>query len=283
MKVQVNGKSIFFDVEGPQYVPDGEGGLKRLPTLIAIHGSPGNSDHSVFKPDFSALRDVAQVIYLDLSGAGRSDDEPDGVFSLERWSDDLVAFCEVLAIEKPVILGVSAGGYVTMMHGIRHPDHAAKLIVASSQAFLDVPRSLAEFKRVGGDEVERVARVLLTEKVNGETSLAFGRVCMPFYNTSPQPPRSAIIFRPKLAMAFHKLDGIWHKMDLRPELHRISVPTLVLAGDTDPITPLQDSLDIAAALDPAIVTLEVIENAGHGPWRDQPEPSYRALRAFLAA
>ena len=89
MRIAVNGKHLFFDIEGPEYVPGGDT-LRRLPTLVLIHGSPGNSDHSVFKPAFSALRDVARIVYLDLSGAGRSDDEPGNRFSLERWADDLV-------------------------------------------------------------------------------------------------------------------------------------------------------------------------------------------------
>ena len=153
MQIEVNNKRIFFDVEGQEYVVDGSA-LRKLPTLILIHGSPGNSDHSVFKPAFSALRDVARIIYLDLSGAGRSEDEPDGEFSLDKWADDLVEFCSLLAIEKPIVLGVSAGGFVAMAYGIRYPDHPSKLILASSQAKLNVDRSLQEFRRIGGEEVE---------------------------------------------------------------------------------------------------------------------------------
>ena len=82
-------------------------------------------------------------------------------------------------------------------------------------------------------------------------------------------------------MAFHKLDGIWHTMDLRADLRRISVPTLVLAGDQDPITPLQDSVDIVALLSSDIVQFVTIANAGHGPWRDQPEQTFQAIQDFI--
>ncbi len=280
MKIEVNNKKIFFDVEGQEYVVDGNS-LRKLPTLIVIHGSPGNSDHSVFKPAFSALRDVARIIYLDLPGAGRSEDEPDGNFSLEQWADDLVEFCDLLDIEKPIVLGVSAGGYVAMAYGIRHPDHPGKLILASTQAKLNVDRSLAEFRRIGGPDVEATARVLLKERVDGKTSVQFGEVCMPHYNTTPQPPRDTIVFRSRLAMAFHKLDGIWHKMDLRDDLHRITAPTLVLAGDTDPITPLQDSVDIVERMAKDIVQFVTIPDSGHGPWRDKPEEAFRVIRAFV--
>ena len=281
MRIEVNNKRIFFDVEGPEYVVDGDN-LTKLPTLIVIHGSPGNSDHSVFKPAFSALRDVARVIYLDLSGAGRSDDEPGGKFSLDQWADDLVEFCALLEIEKPIVLGVSAGGFVAMAYGIRHPDHPGGLILASTQAKLNVDRSLAEFRRIGGEDAEAAARVLLKERVDGESSMKFGEVCMPHYNTAPQPPRDTIIFRPLLAMEFHKLDGIWHIMDLRDDLHRITAPTLVLAGDQDPITPLQDSIDIVERMSKDVLQFVTIPDTGHGPWRDKPDETFAVIRAFIS-
>lgn len=280
MRITVGGKRLFFDIEGPEYVLE-DGRLARLPTLVLIHGAPGNSDHSVFKPAFSALRDVARIVYLDLSGAGRSDDDPDG-FSLDRWADDLVAFCEQLEIEKPIVLGVSGGGFVAMAYGIRHPDHPAGLVLASTQARLDVQRALLEFERLGGAAAASAARTFLTERVDGRSTAEFGKHCMPVYNPTPQPARNSVIFRPKLAMAFHALDGIWHRMDLREELGRIRAPTLVLAGEDDPITPLQDSLDIVARMDPAIVRLEVFPAAGHGVWRDKPDTCFSVLREFIA-
>lgn len=280
MRICVNGKTLFFDVEGTGWVP-GEEGMAPKPTLILLHGAPGNSDHSVFKPDFSVLADAAQIIYLDLSGAGRSEDEPDDHFSLERWADDLLAFCNALGIEKPVVLGVSGGGFVAQCYGARHPDHPGGLILASTQAVLDTERSIAEFQRLGGPAAATAAREFLQVRVDGESTRAFATHCNPVYNPTPQPARNTVIFRPKLAKAFHELGGIWHRMDLRAELPKITAPTLVLAGDDDPITPLQDSLDIFHALNPEIAELAHFAVAGHGPWRDQPEAVFARLRAFL--
>ncbi len=280
MKIKVGDKQLFFDVEGPEYVFENNQ-LKHLPTLILLHGAPGNSDHSVFKPAFSNLSTVCRIIYLDISGAGRSDDPPDDIFSLERWADDLVEFCRLLDINKPIVLGVSGGGFIAMEYGIRHPDHAAGLVLASTQAKLDVERSIAEFKRLGGEAAEAAAREFLTVRVDAASSQAFGEKCMSVYNTTPQPSRDSIIFRPKLAMAFHDLTGIWHTMDLRDRLSTIIAPTLVLTGDQDPVTPLQDSVDIAERLAPEILQFEVINDAGHGPWRDKPEQTFAILSRFV--
>ena len=280
MKIQVGDKRLFFDVEGAEYVLEGND-LRQLPTLILLHGSPGNSDHSVFKPAFSTLRSVCRIIYLDISGAGRSDDPPDDIFSLERWADDIVEFCRLLDINKPIVLGVSGGGFIAMMYGMRHPSHAGGLILASTQAKLDVERSIAEFRRLGGKEAEAAAREFLTVRVDAESSQIFAEKCMSVYNTTPQPPRDAIIFRPKLAMVFHSLEGTWHTMDLREDLDAISAPTLVLTGDQDPVTPLQDSIDIADRLSPENVQFEVVSGTGHGPWRDKPDETFEIIKRFV--
>jgi pimeloyl-ACP methyl ester carboxylesterase len=59
-------------------------------------------------------------------------------------------------------------------------------------------------------------------------------------------------------------------------------PTLVLSGDLDPVTPIADSDDIAAAAPPAVLRYERFIGAGHGVSRDQPERYFAVLREFLA-
>ena len=76
MRVLVNGVRLFFDVEGASLVPDGAV-MRQKPTLLLLHGGPG-FDHSIYKPAYSALSDLAQVVYLDLRGNGRSDAESKG-------------------------------------------------------------------------------------------------------------------------------------------------------------------------------------------------------------
>jgi proline iminopeptidase len=71
--------------------------------------------------------------------------------------------------------------------------------------------------------------------------------------------------------------------NLLPQLSRIRCPTLVTVGDMDPITPVQNSEDIAAALPTHLVRLELFKNAGHGVQRDDPERFDRVVREFIAA
>ena len=70
MRARVNDTELYFDVDGSALVPDGDRMAER-PVLFLLHGGPG-SDHSVFKPAYTPLRDVAQLVYHDMRGCGRT-------------------------------------------------------------------------------------------------------------------------------------------------------------------------------------------------------------------
>ncbi len=103
MQVLVNGVRLFFDVEGASLVPDGRT-MREKPTLVLLHGGPG-FDHSIYKPTFSALADIAQVVFLDHRGNGRSDPGPREAWTLAQWGDDVRTFCEGLGIARPIVMG----------------------------------------------------------------------------------------------------------------------------------------------------------------------------------
>ena len=153
MFVEVNGARLFFDVEGAGLVPDGPR-LRAKPTLLLLHGGPG-FDHSLYKPAFSALADIAQVVYLDHRGNGRSSGDDPNTWSLAQWGDDVKGFCDVLGIDKPIVYGASFGGMVALAYATRHPEHPGKLILVSTEAaghsYLD--RRVEMFERLGGPEV----------------------------------------------------------------------------------------------------------------------------------
>ena len=80
MRIAVNGTELWFDVEGTALVPDGDA-MRERPLILALHGGPG-LDHAYFKPFLTPLTTVAQLVYLDLRGQGRSGRPP-----LEPWFD----------------------------------------------------------------------------------------------------------------------------------------------------------------------------------------------------
>src|ERR1700719_4689130 len=97
MRIQVDDVKLFFDVEGSKLRPEGTA-MRQMPTLLLLHGGPG-FDHSGFKPAFTEMATVVQLVYLDLRGNGRSDAGPPNKWSLEQWAEDVHSFCEALSID----------------------------------------------------------------------------------------------------------------------------------------------------------------------------------------
>jgi proline iminopeptidase len=81
---------------------------------------------------------------------------------------------------------------------------------------------------------------------------------------------------------FHFGGGEDHAFDFLPDLGKVRCETLVLGGEDDPICPIDDQADIAAALPPALARFERFAGCGHGVYRDDPKRTLAVLRDFLA-
>ncbi len=278
MRIQVGDVRLFFDVEGAKLVPDGPS-MRERPTLIVLHGGPG-FDHSSFKPHFSELVDVAQIVYLDHRGNGRSDRGEKAEWNLARWGDDVRAFCEALDIEKPIVLGQSFGGMVAMSYATRHPDHPGQLILSSTTAKTRLDRVYDAFERLGGLEVRGAAERYWTNP-GPETLPDYAKYCLPRYSQTPQDPDGSRRTVWNFEVMFHFGGGEDLTFDLLPDLPKIVCPTLVLVGEEDPITPPADSDDIAAALTVDRVLVERFPGCGHGVFRDAPKRAFEVIRDFV--
>jgi pimeloyl-ACP methyl ester carboxylesterase len=285
MHVLVNGVRLFFDVEGAQFVPDGPT-MREKPTLLLLHGGPG-ADHSTLRPAYSALADIAQVIYLDHRGNGRSDDGSRESWNLAQWGDDVAAFCDALGIANPIVLGVSFGGMVALAYATRHPAHPSKLVLISTAASggEHLERRVALFERFGGPETGALARRRFLEvRGHDEASLeAWRRLAVPHYTRTPRDPDWArrLVGRPDVLHWFTKPGGESQVFDLFPDLHRIRCPTLVMGGEDDPIHPIESQADIAAALPPHLVRFERFADCRHAVIPDAPDRGMAVIRDFI--
>jgi proline iminopeptidase len=280
MRVQIGDVKLFFDVEGAKLVPEGSS-MRERPTLLLLHGGPG-FDHSSFKPLFSALADTAQVVYLDHRGNGRSDRSTRDRWTLGRWGDDIRAFCEALEIERPIVLGQSFGGMVAMAYATRHPDHPAKLILSSTSARMRLDRVLDVFERLGGEEARNAAEAYWSDP-GQETLPDYARICFPLYSRTPQDSDAARRTVWNFEVMFEFGGGEDRTMNFLPALPQVRCPTLVLVGEDDPITPVGDAEDMAAALPAGLVELQRFPGCGHGVFRDSPAAGLDAIRQFILA
>ena len=273
------GVRLFVDIEGPAFVPDGPR-LREKPTLVLLHGGPGY-DHSGFKPAFSRLADVAQIVYYDHRGHGRSDRRPASEWTLDTFADDVVRLCDALGISRPIVLGQSFGGFVAQRYIARHPSHARKVILSSTSPHLGLERKLSMFERLGGAPAREIAKNFWTAP-SAQTWAPYNVVCKPHYNTVQPANDDAsrrIVFNEDILFA--SAGGEQQTMDLLPGLAHAQCPVLVMAGALDPVCPLDDSRDIAGALPPSLTELAVFDASGHGAWRDEPDAAFALLREFI--
>jgi pimeloyl-ACP methyl ester carboxylesterase len=91
MLVSVGDVRLFVDVDGAKLVPDGMT-MRERPTVVLLHGGPG-FDHTPFKAAYASLAEIAQVVYYDHRGNGRSEHGPRERWNLDQWADDLRTMC----------------------------------------------------------------------------------------------------------------------------------------------------------------------------------------------
>jgi len=283
LRVDIGGLRLFVDFEGPKLVPDGPE-MREKPSLILLHGGPGG-DHSAFRPAFSRLSDICHIVYYDHRGQGRSDRGDPAGWTLAQWADDLVALCDALDISKPIVLGHSFGGQVAQAYAIRHPDHPAKLILSSTQARFEIDRSAAKFAELGHPECGELLREVWAES-DGALMARYIADCIPRYNRRPPPDPDAearTVPSREVTMHYYRPGGEAQTADFLPELDRVACPTLVLAGEADPITPVANARDMAKAISRAPVRLETLSGAGHRLFSEAPDRYFALLRAFILA
>ena len=271
---------LYVDIEGCGLVPDGPG-MREKPTLVLLHGGPGY-DHSSFKPLFSQLADVAQVVYVDHRGHGRSNRRPASEWTLDVFADDVVRLCSALGIVKPIVLGQSFGGFVAQRYLARHPAHAAKVVLSSTSHHMGLNRKLAMFEKLGGPGA-RAAAQAFWQAPGPATWAAYNEHCRDLYNRTPgsADARQRTVFNEDIL--FTSASGEQQTMQLLPGLATVQCPVLVMAGELDPVTPLADAQDIAAAIPAPWGRLVTFPNAGHGAWRDEPVAAMAVLRDFLVS
>jgi pimeloyl-ACP methyl ester carboxylesterase len=281
MFVEINGARLFFDALNPKLAIEGAG-LKERPVLVCIPGGPGG-DHQTMRPFFDRFAGVAQVVYLDPRGGGRSAHGDPLRWTLEQWGDDIAGFCDALGIEKPVVLGISGGSLMVQAFLARHPSRAGGAILLNACTRMRQDEIVAGYERLGGVEAGRAARAMYGAP-GPEDYAAFFRICLPLYSarrdlSSLVAGRERTRMNPAASQAFFAPGGEAWRYDHRQPLTQVECPVVVAVGELDPVTPAVWGREVAAALPGA--ELEVFENASHLLVADDPERLVAIVEAFI--
>lgn len=248
--LQIEDQSIF-------YVDRGQG-----PVLLLLHGAGGN-----WRQWGHQVRDLAargrRVIALDLPGHGRSGGEP--ASRLEAYAPLLCRFMARLDLYGVTLVGHSMGGAIALATALERPPPLARLAVVASGARLRVHRAILSgfasddgraiisligaWSRAGGTPQKEVDQILASLRATpGKVYLTDFKACARF--------------------------------DVRDRVAALAVPTLILCGKGDTMSPPRNSRELAALL--PLSRLEWIEGAGHMVMLERAREVTAALHHFSA-
>ena len=253
-KESVNGTQINYKVAG-------EG----RPLLI-LHGWGSSSDSWVKVAELIAEKGYA-VIAPDLPGFGKTS-APSAVWGVEEYADFVNDFAQKLGLRKFILTGHSFGGQMAIQFAVQHPEKAEKLVLLAAAAVRCTPG---------------VAKKLVMAVAK---SVSFLLYLVPFEDLRHNIKNALYmaIRRPDYMKTQGIMRDVFKKVitqDLTAKFSKISVPTLIIWGDKDEMTPVQD----AYLMDELIPNskLEVIEGGKHALNFQMPEKLSVSITQFLGS
>jgi pimeloyl-ACP methyl ester carboxylesterase len=259
MQIAVSGVKLGYDQNG------------QGPAVVLLHAFPLN--RAMWGSQVAALRDRFTVITPDYRGFGESD-PPSGPLTMNDYASDVLGLLDALGVRQAILGGCSIGGYVAFRIMATAPERVRALVIADSRAEPDSDE--ARQRRHAA-----IARIQSEGPVGFVEEFAAGLVGP---TTKAQRPGVAstvrsIIGSPNPAGLTAALAALASRPDSRPLLPSVTVPSLVLVGEEDALTPPASSEAMAQAMPRA--TLVKIPGAGHLANLEAPEAFNRALRSFV--
>ena len=259
MHLSSDDAEIFYTVMG-----DG-------PTVVLLHPFPAN--HKVWLPAVELLAGRYRLILPDLRGHGQSGVGA-GPATMQKHATDLLRLSDACGVGKAVFAGVSIGGYVLFEFWRRHRERVSGLILCDTRAGADTDEGRAN-RLKAAEDVEKQGPVPFIDsmipKLLGDTT---------------RTTRLDLVERARkmmLEMSVAGIAAVQRGMAARPDsvadLKTINVPTLVMVGAEDTLTPLSEAESFERQI--AGSRLQVIPRAGHYAVFEQHEAAGIAIRVFL--
>ena len=239
--------------------------------LVLLHGFP--LDSRIWREQIAALSDRFRVIAPDLRGFGQS--KANDSFSMESLADDVHALLADVQALPCILGGLSMGGYVALAYAKKYPTDLRGLALIDTKAEGDTAEGKA-----GREKMIELARTQGTKAVAGQMMPKM--VAPDADKTRPQVKRELdqIMNAQTPVTIEHALAAMRDRPDLVANLASIAVPTLVIVGEHDAITPPAGAEKMSKAIPKS--TYVVIRGAGHMSPMEQPQQVTDALRRFAS-
>lgn len=242
------------------------------PPLLFVHAFPFSG--SMWEPQVAPLAGEFGCIVPDLPGFGGSAaGEP---WTMDRFANDLARVLDDAGVAAAVVCGLSLGGYVALALQRLHPDRIRALILADTRASADTEEGRRKREATIALAREAGASAVADQAITG----LLGK------STRERAPELVADAHARAAAAsVEAIVGASRAMMDRPDstamLAGIRVPTLVIVGDEDTITPPREARAMADAIPDA--RLEIIPGAGHLTNFERPAAFTCAVRDFIVA
>lgn len=262
LTIPVNDFNLSYDDLGEAGIP-----------VIFLHGYPFSK--AMWKQQLEFLQATNRVIACDVRGFGKSTYEQSSL-SIDLFADDLLTFMYKLHIEKAIICGLSMGGYIALNAMKRFPGHFEALILCDTQCIADSPAVK-----------EKRYKVIDDINVNGVKNFNEEFIKSVFHKDTLSNKKElvetlrTVVFANSQQIITAGLVALAERSETCSTLGAIDIPTLILCGREDEVTPLAQSDFMHQLIEGSI--MHVIDNAGHVSNLEQPDEFNQQLLDFLTA
>ena len=277
-RIKVNGILLFYTVYA-----DGSQTEELSPTkstMLVYHGGPGVVDHQIEIPFWSqfAVGDL-QVVFVDHRGNGQSEDGDPASWTIEQCAEDINGLINSLGITKPIVAGISWGGYVVQRFLCKYPQLPCAAILFNTEAKVDFAARKAAFTRVANLNIAELAWEDDNDPSEANDRRYFD-ACVPYFSANPltlTAPR-----RVNWDMRLRYITNEHGKFDFREALKSVQCPILQVAGDDDPVHPVVCAEETAECIPKQYRNLVRLAKAGTPAYHDQPQAAADAVNKFLS-
>lgn len=238
--------------------------------ILFVHGFPLSRRLWHHAP--ALLSEKYTLVMPDLRGMGQS--EATESATMTDYADDLAAILDATAPQKPaIVVGLSMGGYVAFEFFRRHGAKVRALVLADTKAEPDT----VEAAKGRHDTAEKVLREGSGVVADAMTPKLFAKST----STAVVEEWRAIMAATKPVGVAAALNAMASRPDSVPTLAQIKVPTLVIVGEEDAITPPANARTIHTGIEGA--QLKTLPDAGHMPPVEKPAEFFGAISRFLSS
>jgi 3-oxoadipate enol-lactonase len=260
LTTSVNNANLSYDDVGEGNIP-----------IIFLHGFPFSK--AMWEVQINFLKTSTRVIAYDIRGFGKSRDEESSL-SIDLFSDDLIKFMDHLSIEKAVVCGLSMGGFISLNAIKKFPSRFEALILCDTQCIADT----ADVKKNRYKAIEQIEADGVTDFNEGFIQKVFHKDSFINKKELVEKLRSVVFSNSKHIISTG-LRALAERSETCSILSGISIPTLIICGREDEVTPLAQSEFMHKNIKGSI--LRVIDHAGHVSNLEQPLEFNKHLINFL--